>query len=142
MKNNWTDKYLLNIDRIDQQHRAFFDLWHKEINQVDMQDHTQLAYVIEKLEDYSKDHFKYEEELLRKSNYKDIEKHIDQHKFFIQKVDNLKQELSYSNPLVFEKTSVFMKKWFLSHIIQSDKKYQETATEYLKHNESLQNTDV
>ena len=133
MGNNWTDKYLLNIDQIDQQHKAFFELWDKEIKQVDMQDHIQLACVIEKLEDYLKNHFKYEEEMLRKSDYKDIENHIAQHKFFIQKVDNLKQELDYSNPLLFEKTAVFMKKWFLSHIIHSDKKYQETATEYLKH---------
>ena len=132
MENNWTDKYLLNIDRIDQQHKDFFELWNKEIKQVDIQDHAQMAYVIEKLEDYLKDHIKYEEELMRKSDYKDIEKHIAQHKFFIQKIDNLKQELSYNNPLLFEKTAIFMKKWFLSHIIQSDKKYQETAKEYLK----------
>ena len=131
MNNNWTDKYLLDIDQIDQQHKVFFELWDKEINQVDMQDHSQLAGVIEKLEDYLKYHFKYEEEMLQKSDYKDIEKHIAQHKFFIQKVDNLKQELNYSNPLLLEKTTVFMKKWFLNHIIQSDKKFQETVVEYL-----------
>lgn len=133
MENNWTDKYLLNIDQIDQQHKVFFELWDKEIKQVNMQDHIQLTCVIEKLVDYSKSHFKYEEEMLREIDYKDIEKHIAQHKFFIQKVNNLKQELNYNNPLLFEKTAVFMKKWFLNHIIQSDKKYQETATEYLKH---------
>ncbi len=132
MESKWTNKYLLKIDKIDQQHKVFFELWDKEIKQVDMQDHMQMVSVIEKLENYLKDHIRYEEEILRKANYKDIERHIAQHKFFIQKVDNLKQELNYNNPLLFEKTANFMKKWFLIHIIQSDKKYQKTATEYLK----------
>lgn len=133
MNGSWTDKYLLNIDKIDQQHRVFFELWDKEMKQADLEDHLQMATVIEKLENYLKEHFKYEIELLRKSNYEDIDNHIEQHKFFIQKVNNLKQELNYNNPLLFEKTALFMKKWFLNHIIQSDRKYQETALGYFRH---------
>lgn len=139
MENNWTDKYLLNIDLIDQQHKVFFELMDKEIKQVDIQDYEQLASVIEKLEDYCIYHFKSEEEIMRKSGYKDIEVQIAQHKFFIQKIDILKQELNYSNPLLFEKITGFMKRWFLSHIIQSDKKFQDTVTEYLNDKEDLCN---
>ncbi len=132
MANIWTKRYLLNIDKIDEQHKVFFDLWDKEINQAEPQDHTQLSLVIEKLEDYLKKHIKYEEAILRKSNYKDIESHITQHQFFIQKIDTLKQELTYNNPLLFEKITVFMKKWFLNHIIHTDSKYQETVIAYQK----------
>ena len=73
MENKWENKYILNIDKIDQQHKAFFDLWNTEIEQVDMQDDTQLPFIIEKLENYLKTHIAYEEELLRESDYKDIE---------------------------------------------------------------------
>ena len=132
MLDKWTDKCLLNIDKIDQQHKAFFNLWNTEMEQVDTQDRIQMTQVIEKLEDYIKAHFREEEELMEKSGYNDIEKHIDQHKYLIQKVDDLKQEINYNNPLIYEKTAVFMKKWFLNHIIQTDKKYQETVLEYLK----------
>lgn len=133
MDGSWEDKYLLNIDKIDQQHRVFFELWDKEMKQADLEDHLQMATVIEKLENYLKEHFKYEIELLRKSNYEEINNHIEQHNFFIQKVNNLKQELNYNNPLLFEKTALFMKKWFLNHIIQSDRKYQDITLKYLKH---------
>jgi len=132
MENNWEDRYLLNINSIDEQHRAFFELCNKEINQVNSQDKDQLTLLLEKLTDYLKSHFKHEEELLKKSGYKDLENHIKQHKFFIQKVDSLKQELDYNNPVLNEKITSFMKKWFLNHIIQSDKEYQKTVTKYLK----------
>ena len=128
----WTDKCLLNIDKIDQQHEAFFNLWNKEMEHANTQDSIQMSEVIEKLEDYIKAHFRTEEELMEKSGYVDIDKHIKQHRYLIQKVDDLKQELNYNNPLVHEKTAFFMKKWFLNHIIHEDKKYQETVLEYLK----------
>lgn len=132
MEDNWTTKYLLNIDKIDKQHRVFFELWDKEVNHVDMQDDTQLIFVIEKLEDYLKGHLRYEEAILRKSQYKDLDNHIAEHQFFIQKIDTFKQELTYHNPLLFEKATLFMKKWFLSHILQSDRRYRETVNEYQK----------
>jgi len=132
MENKWEDSYLLNINSIDEQHRAFFELCNKEINQVNSQDKDQLTLLLEKLTDYLKSHFKHEEELLKKSGYKDLENHIKQHKFFIEKVDSLKQELDYNNTLISEKITSFMKKWFLSHIIQSDKEFQETVTNYLR----------
>ncbi|MDA3896121.1 MAG: hemerythrin family protein [Desulfobacteraceae bacterium] len=136
MDDNWTTKYLLNIDEIDKQHKVFFELWNKEINQVDMQDDTLLISVIEKLEAYLKGHLRYEEAILRKSDYEDLENHIAEHQFFIQKIEAFKQELSYHNPLLFEKTALFIKKWFLSHILQSDRKYRETVIAYLKNKSS------
>ena len=131
MESNWTKQYRLDIDIIDDQHQIFFELWDKEINQGDRQDPSQLSTVIEKLEDYLKNHIAYEEKLLQEASYDDIDNHIMQHRFFIQKVDSLKLEQNYSNPLLFEKTAVFMKKWFLNHIIHSDKKYKKTVTDHL-----------
>lgn len=125
MENEWNDKYLLNIEEIDDQHKMFFDLWDKGIKQANTNDHQQMTEVIAKLKDYVEIHFKYEEEMLRKVGYSHLDSHIAEHQFFIQKVNILQQELSYNNPLLFEKTAVFMKKWFLGHIIQSDRKYKD-----------------
>lgn len=135
MQNKWEDKYILNIDQIDQQHKTFFDLWNTEIHQVELKDEAQMISIIEKLENYMKDHLEYEEKLLRDSNYEDIESHIAEHRFFVQKVNSLKQELTYNNPLLFDKTTLFIKQWFLSHVLLSDKKFQETVIAYQKQNE-------
>jgi len=132
MGNNWEESYLLNIKSIDEQHKVFFDLYNREINNIDTRDYKHLSGVIDSLINYLNIHFEYEEELLRKSNYTDIENHISQHKFFIQKVERFKQELSYSNSLLHTNVISFIKRWFLTHIIQSDREYQETVTKYLK----------
>ena len=129
---NWNDKYLLNIEIIDDQHRGFFELWDKECRHVDDEEWEKLSAIIEKLEDYIKKHFLAEEELLKKSNYPDIEYHIGQHNFFICKVDEMKLELSYMNTLLFEKISAFMKKWFLGHINQIDRNYKDNVIGYLE----------
>src|SRR6056297_1714480 len=127
MENKWSDKYLIDIDEIDEQHRGFFELWDKEYRRLDIKRPEQLAQIIGKLENYTKNHFLYEEKLLEKCGYENIENHKAQHRFFIQKVDEMKQELAYINPLLFEKTAAFMKKWFLSHIMQSDKDFAEVV---------------
>ena len=129
MANNWTDKYLINIEEIDKQHKGFFELWDNKCLRPDLKNHEQLSLIIDKLEDYIEEHFAYEEKLLEKADYPYIENHKAQHRFFIQKVNEMKQELEYMNPLLFEKTAAFMKKWFLSHIMQSDKDYRNFVKE-------------
>jgi len=128
---NWTDSYLLGIDEIDIQHRGFFELWENECRNADLNNFDQLKNVIVKLENYILEHFKTEEDLLRKSGYADIETHVAQHRFFIQKVSEMKLELNYKNMLLFEKLTMFIKKWFISHIMQTDRKYKDDVMKYL-----------
>lgn len=129
---NWNDKYLLNIEIIDDQHRGFFELWDKECRHVEDKDWKKLSAIIDKMEDYIKEHFLAEEEILKNSKYPDLESHLEEHEFFIRKIGEMKQELSYKNHLLFEKISVFMKKWFLGHINQSDRNYRDSVIGYLR----------
>ncbi|KAF5045903.1 Bacteriohemerythrin [anaerobic digester metagenome] len=131
---NWTDSYLLRIGEIDKQHQGFFELWENECRNADLNDYEKLKSIIDKLENYILEHFKTEEDLLRKSGYADIESHISQHGFFIQKVSEMKLELNYKNTLLFEKLTMFIKEWFLSHIMQADRKYRDDVVKYLSEN--------
>lgn len=130
--NEWDEKYLLNINVIDEQHRGFFDLVKNELSRNNKPGEKQLVEVINHLEDYIKEHFYTEERLLIKSGYNDIENHKAQHAFFIEKVDKMKLEIDYNNPLLYNKLIDFMKKWFLSHIVHSDRKFKETVSNYLQ----------
>jgi hemerythrin len=112
----------------------FFELCNEKENPDDAETHQQLIAFIDELEDYLKYHFSYEESLLLKVGYIDYEKHVKQHAFFIQKVEELKQELNYKNTLLFGKIILFMKKWFLSHIMESDGKFKSVTLGYLKNN--------
>lgn len=136
---NWEDKYLLNISIIDEQHRGFFNLLDKELSGNEDPTHEQMLELVNKLEKYLLDHFATEEELLEKSSYSDLASHKQQHSFFIGKVSEMKLELSYRNQQVYNKLIDFMKKWFLSHILQADKKYKETIDSYLQTEKEIRN---
>lgn len=127
----WEDNFLMGITEIDEQHTGFFNLVRDELNNTDTTDPEKMMLIILRLEAYIKEHIMYEEELLEKSNYVDLENHKNQHHYFIQKVESMKLELDYLNLTVYDKLIDFMKKWFLSHIINSDKKFEETVKNYL-----------
>ncbi|PLX24404.1 MAG: hypothetical protein C0599_02230 [Salinivirgaceae bacterium] len=132
MDYKWDDKYLLDIEEIDEQHRGFFELWDIVKQRKDLQEKEKLSHIIEQLEEYVQYHFKYEEQLLQKVKYNGFEEHMAEHRFFIQKVDEMKQELKYMNTLLCEKIESFMKKWFLSHIMQSDREYVQAVKNFYK----------
>jgi hemerythrin len=129
--NNWDDKYLLDIPIIDEQHRGFFILLKDELSRNINPTKEQMIELITRLENYIMDHFSSEELLMEKSGYDDLANHKNQHVFFIQKVDEMKIELLYQNPLLYSKMIDFMKKWFLTHILIVDKKFQTTVQDYL-----------
>ncbi|MBN1989073.1 MAG: hemerythrin family protein [Bacteroidales bacterium] len=129
---SWADRYLLNILKIDEQHRGFFELLDEELLRTKVLNQEHTLKLINKLEEYLKDHFVAEEELLVNANYPDIKKHKEQHLFFIQKVEEMKLELLYNNQIINIKLIDFMKKWFLAHILHFDKQYKETVKSYLE----------
>lgn len=128
----WDNKYLLDIAEIDEQHKVFFNIIKKELKQNNNLNFDELAEIINYLENYLKEHFNTEEKLLEESGYVNIESHKAQHSFFVDKINEMKLELNYNNPMLYIKLIDFMKKWFLSHIINEDKKYKETVISYLK----------
>ena len=127
--------YILNIEIIDNQHQRFLEI-HKNLLKLsehkEKDNENDILKVLTELTDYVKVHFRTEEEMLELANYLDIEKHIKEHIYFIDKVDEFTLALKYKNPVLLESMLIFMKKWFLSHIKQTDAKYTTVLKEYLK----------
>jgi hemerythrin len=128
--------YLFDIEIIDNQHLKFLEIHNNIITLLSKNKENliekDIENVINELTDYVKVHFKTEEDLLLLANYPDIEKHIKEHIYFIDKIDEFNMALKYKNPALLDNMLVFMKKWFLSHIKQTDSKYTEVLKEYLK----------
>jgi hemerythrin len=129
--NSWANSYLLNIPDIDAQHKKFFEILGNASRYTDADEYNELFLIIQELEKYLSEHFAFEEELMQKVGFKDIDNHIIQHQHFINKVKQLKLEFDYQNPQLYSKIIEFMKKWFVSHIIQSDTKYKNAVETFL-----------
>ncbi len=130
-RNSWSDVYSLGIKEIDDQHKGFLEMLDNAANLLDSANFDQHKEIIQKLEDYFQSHFSFEEDLMKHSGFASIEEHIEQHKMFISRVNQLKTELDYENPMLSEKILDFMRKWFVSHIIQKDKQYKDIVVNFI-----------
>ncbi len=128
----WNKTYMLDIPMIDNQHVKFFALFDKlqDLNQTD-DSHEQILEVIKELEKYTNNHFATEEALMRKANAPDYELHVVQHQVFIAKIEDFKIAYSYNNAALLEQMTTFMRKWFLMHISEVDRKYVDPVKKYL-----------
>lgn len=133
---SWNDSFLLNIDVIDNQHKKFFELFDLILALNKSKDATKLSSVINELQDYAKYHFETEETLMQNARSENFELHIIQHHFFINKIKEFTIAQNYNNPVLTTQIVVFMRKWLLMHITETDKKYVESVQSFLLKNES------
>lgn len=134
MGSTWSNSFTLNIPEIDNQHKKFFELFDGASSGFENKTPEQLERVIIELENYMEYHFQTEEKLMEDAGYESIENHKKQHSFFINRVKEMRLEFEYINPLLFEKITTFIKKWFVSHVIAGDPKFRDTVISYLNQN--------
>lgn len=134
----WNEKYALGIPIVDEQHRGFVayvntvqyfvkEGWIERLAQrADGSRPFQVA-----IQEYMRIHFRTEEELMAASGYADIALHRDVHRKI---VDSIRQvSILVRKSADTSEGLKFLKKWWLSHIQQDDRKFAE----YFKARESV-----
>lgn len=129
------EDYLFNIMIIDEQHKRFFGIYNsieKLSKDKESSSDERVSQILNELSDYVKYHFSTEERLMILANYKAIDHHIKVHIHYINKIDEFILGYNYRNPVLLDNMLAFIKKWFLSHIMQTDAKYIDVLKGYLK----------
>jgi len=85
----WNERYSLDNDEIDKQHKNLFSILNMLVGSVGNAD--LVGAVIDELVSYSHFHFSVEEQYMMEVGYNDIDRHIDEHEYFIQRANDLKQ---------------------------------------------------
>lgn len=130
----WNDSFKIGVPLIDEQHAMFFEIYESFIDVYENKDHDpheEALHVINELVTYIEMHFRVEEELLAVSDYPDIDQHIYEHDIFIKKIEEFIISHEYQNQNLFRSILDFMKKWFLNHIMQTDKEFGSHVKSYL-----------
>ncbi len=120
------EEFLTGIDFIDEEHSKLFELANRlyEIshNQFIVDKFDYIVDIIVELKDYTKYHFKHEEDYMKEINHKKIFSHIVEHNDFIEQLDAIDTDLI---DLVHEETITkllsFLYDWLVEHISESDK---------------------
>jgi len=137
---SWNNSYMLGIEMIDTQHMKFFLLFDKmQILYNNHDSYSEISDVLNELEKYTHYHFNTEEALMRKAQTTDYDQHIAQHKVFIEKINDFKIAFNYQNSILLEQMITFMRKWFLMHISDIDRRYVEPVKKYLNEKDNENN---
>lgn len=119
----WSEKYSVNIQKIDDQHKKLFELvnsFNKAI--AEGRGNSVEEKVLSDLITYARAHFYKEENLFEKYLYPDYLKHKEEHDKFIKQVLDFKKQLMEGKTELPHKIFHFLKNWLTNHILIVDKR--------------------
>lgn len=120
----WNPDYSVNNKIIDDQHKNLIKILNKLYQGFMEKKHLDILIdVVNELEDYTKCHFKTEEDLFVKNNYIGAIEHKKEHDDFVNQVKDFKAEYMRNPGCLTYKLMTFLKNWIVNHINQTDKKY-------------------
>jgi hemerythrin-like metal-binding protein len=124
----WDEKYSVGITEIDMQHKRLFAIANDYFEQKKKQQSPELEErILKDLLDYTRQHFSYEEELLKKNGYPYYAEHMREHMAVFTQIEafsraaagilNLRADTSEQN------IADFLIKWLSHHIVEKDHNY-------------------
>lgn len=134
----WTQDLNIGIEVIDSQHRRIVDYINDLTHAIIAEDQAEVADVLERLRDYTFDHFAFEEQLMQKAGYELLEAHQAVHRRFEEKVVRMQEELqSGREPFgIARRVRTALLAWLIQHIRHEDVDYVPLVKKSLKSNES------
>lgn len=122
----WTDNLNTGIALIDKQHKELVDCLN-ELNDAiepDIDSTEAVADIFEKLINFSKHHFAFEERLMEEMDYDNIIPHKHHHDLFAKRISNYKRRFKKGDPITKELHST-VSDWLFNHIAEDDQSFAD-----------------
>jgi hemerythrin len=123
MKIIWQPSYSVGVKLIAAQHKKLFSILNNLQDGMNDSNPAVLENIIFDLKAYVKFHFGQEEEYFKKFNYEDAPNHLKQHRFYVEKINELHGRYLKNESNVADEILSFLNDWILNHIQIIDKKY-------------------
>ncbi|WP_411681751.1 bacteriohemerythrin [Clostridium thailandense] len=122
----WKNDFEIGVDLIDSQHKHLFEIGNNAYellkNDLYLDKYNKIILIIDDLRQYTKYHFKCEEDYMLKTNSPEYIIQKKEHDGFIKKIDNLNlDKIDEDQQKYIEDILSFIFSWILGHIIQKDK---------------------
>jgi len=122
----WQANYSVNVPEIDVHHKHLFSL----LNQLNVamsagNGNDMLSQILEELIDYTKYHFRAEENLMLEMRYPGLAQHIREHNHMLDRISKFEKDFSSGKAVVSVRLLHFLRDWLYKHILVTDKKYSE-----------------
>lgn len=118
----WKDEYSVGIAEIDDQHKGIIDLF-TVINTAfeNRESWSDVFFKLEQLREHARFHFAVEESLMRMHGYSKQAEHVDQHKHFLGKLDQL--QMTTLSRHVTMNTINYLSDWYTDHLKTLDQDF-------------------
>ena len=120
----WKEDYSVGHDEIDKQHQQLIGIINDLFLAIkDGSEEKFLQEILVRMYEYTKLHFVYEEELLARISYPNIENHQSLHEWMVVKTKNMRHRLLDHEETAREILEM-LKKWWIDHIRKTDMQYR------------------
>ncbi len=128
----WSDKFSVHNEIIDEQHQRLFELAHKAYRIANSQSSAEeVKGILTEFFNYMKTHFKDEEQYMHTIGYPRLEEHRKIHRTIVADMAGMVKHVS-SLEVIKEMISTIAKDWLLTHILQEDMLIEKYRKEQLE----------
>jgi len=122
----WNDSCSIGVDMIDAQHKHLFEIGNQAYallkNGLQTDKYAEIMLIVDDLRNYTKYHFKCEEEYMIKINYPGYEEQKKEHTNFISELEKINlYNVDSDQQKYIEDLLHFVFAWILEHIIEKDR---------------------
>jgi hemerythrin len=127
----WTDKFSVGVQTLDNQHKALIDTLN-ELHAAMMKGQARAVAsdILNKLVDYTRDHFAAEEKLMQETKYSEWASHILKHRELTKQVEDYVTRLEKGDITLGVHLLSFLSDWLSKHIQGEDQKYGPWLNEH------------
>ena len=122
----WNDEYSVGIESIDTQHKKLLGLINSLQPAVNYK--TGEAFereALDELVDYTRTHFKFEEDLMEQNGYPDFTTHRAEHELMIARVGEVLNQYQQDRDTAMQNAIDFLRDWLINHINGTDQQYSQ-----------------
>ena len=122
----WKTEFSVCVEAFDQDHKILFDLVDQfEIAGTTGKSREHIAAVLDTLVDYTKTHFKREEDMMEKYGYAGLPAHRHAHSRLAKQVTDFCTRYEDGDTSITNDLVAFMNNWLQIHILDEDMDYKE-----------------
>ncbi len=121
----WRDSYSVGVPKFDDEHKMLLELVNEMyiiVREHQTVDHLSVA--INKLVQYTQEHFTNEEKAMEEIDYPQLEEHKTIHVKLLNEVIAYKKRVENNDNEAIQEFYTFLRDWLLTHILEEDMKYK------------------
>lgn len=121
----WNESYSVGVEKINDQHKKLVEIINKlHEGMKSGQAKNVMEGILNELVDYTKNHFKTEEDLFNQYNYPQGVQHKVEHENLLIKVGDFVNKFVSGDAIISMELMDFLREWLINHIQGTDMQYK------------------